>query len=162
MKKVISTYRRWYRIEYFECDNGLYKFAIYDNTGHIQDPRFFKKCDVKDSIAINLTSDDIKEFITTVKNTAIVRLKEEIMENYNFIYKNIFKRIRTLNHVYTVEIHENLDGTYELSINERGFYLKPTIFMDCDTDATYMNAINMTIDDVHAFCNAVHDSDVKK
>ena len=84
------------------------------------------------------------------------------MKDYKIIYKNIFKRIRTLNHVYTVEIHENLDGTYELSINERGFYLKPTIFMDCDTDATYMNAINMTIDDVHAFCNAVHDSDVKK
>jgi hypothetical protein len=59
-------------------------------------------------------------------------------------------------------IHENIDGTYELSINERGFYLKPTIFMDCDTDETYINAINMTIEDVHAFCNAVHDSDVKK
>ena len=84
------------------------------------------------------------------------------MGNYNIIYKIISKRIRTLNHVYTVVIHENLDGTYELSINERGFYLKPTIFMDCDTDETYINAINMTIDDVHAFCNAVHDSDVKK
>lgn len=91
-----------------------------------------------------------------------MRLKEEIMGNYNIIYKIISKRIRTLNHVYTVVIHENLDGTYELSINERGFYLKPTIFMDCDTDETHINAINMTIDDVHAFCNAVHDSDVKK
>lgn len=73
----------------------------------------------------------------------------------------IFKRICTLNHIYTVVIYENLDGTYELSINERGFYLKPTIFMDCDTDATDMNAINMTLDDVHSFCNAVHDSDLK-
>ena len=68
MEKVISTYRRWYRMEYFECDNGLYKFAIYDNEGHAQDPRFFKNCDVKDSIAINLTCDDIKEFITIIKN----------------------------------------------------------------------------------------------
>ena len=68
MDKEIKDYRRWYRMEYFECDNGLYKFAIYDNAGHIQDPRFFKNCDVKDSMAINLTCDDIKEFITTVKN----------------------------------------------------------------------------------------------
>lgn len=97
-----------------------------------------------------------------------MRLKEEIMEDFNIIYKFykefndvIFKRIRTLNHVYTIVIYENLDGTYELSINERGFYLKPTIFMDCDTDATDMNAINMTLDDVHAFCIAVRDSEVK-
>lgn len=90
------------------------------------------------------------------------------MEDSNIIYKFykefndiIFKRICTLNHIYTVVIYENLDGTYELSINERGFYLKPTIFMDCDTDATDMNAINMTLDDVHAFCNAVRDSDLK-
>lgn len=82
------------------------------------------------------------------------------MKDYKIIYKTIFKRISTLNHVYTVSIYENLDGTYELSINERGFYLKPTIFMDCDTDATGMNAINMTIADVHEFCNAVHDSDL--
>ena len=89
------------------------------------------------------------------------------MEDYNIIYKFykefndiIFKRICTLNHIYTVVIYENLDGTYELSINERGFYLKPTIFMDCDTDATGMNAINMTIADVHAFCNAVCNSDL--
>lgn len=68
MEKEIKAYRRWYRIEYFECDDGLYKFAIYDNEGHIQDPRFFKNCDVKDSMAINLTRDDIKELITTVKN----------------------------------------------------------------------------------------------
>lgn len=68
MEKVISTYRRWYRMEYFECDNGLYKFAIYDNEGHVKDPRFFKNCDVKDSMAIKLTSDDVKDFITTVKN----------------------------------------------------------------------------------------------
>jgi hypothetical protein len=68
MEKENKLYLRWYRMEYFDCDNGLYKFAIYDNEGHIQDPRFFKKCDVKDSMAINLTSDDVKEFITTVKN----------------------------------------------------------------------------------------------
>lgn len=72
----------------------------------------------------------------------------------------IFKRICTLNHIYTVVIYENLDGTYELSINERGLYLKPTIFMDCDTDATDMNAVNMTLDDVNAFCDAVRDSDL--
>ena len=90
------------------------------------------------------------------------------MEDSNIIYKFykefndvIFKRIRTLNHVYTVVIYENLDGTYELSIEERGFYLKPTIFMNCETDATDMNAINMTLDDVNAFCDAVRDSEVK-
>lgn len=42
MEKEIKAYRRWYRMEYFECDNGLYKFAIYDNEGHVQDPRFSK------------------------------------------------------------------------------------------------------------------------
>ena len=96
-----------------------------------------------------------------------MRLKEEIMEDSNIIYKFykefndiIFKRICTLNHIYTVVIYENLDGTYELSINERGFYLKPTIFMDCDTDATDMNVVNMTLDDVNAFCDAVRDSDL--
>lgn len=68
MEKVISTYRRWYRMEYFECDNGLYKFAIYDNAEHVQDPRFFKNCDVKDYMAINLTCDDVKEFIAIIKN----------------------------------------------------------------------------------------------
>ena len=77
MKKVISTYRRLYRMEYFECGTGLYKFAIYDNEGHVQDPRFFKNCDVKDSIAINLTSDDIKEFITTVKKYCDSAIKGE-------------------------------------------------------------------------------------
>ena len=89
------------------------------------------------------------------------------MEDSNIIYKFykefndiIFKRICTLNHIYNVVIYENLDGTYELSINERGFYLKPTIFMDCDTDATDMNAVNMTLDDVNAFCDAVRDSDL--
>lgn len=90
------------------------------------------------------------------------------MENSNIIYKFwsefndiIFKRICTLNHVYTVVIFENLDGTYELSIEERGFYLKPTIFIDCETDATGLNAVNMTLDDVNAFCDAVRDSDLK-
>lgn len=68
MEKEISTYRRWYRMEYFECDDGLYKLAIYDNAGIVHNPRFFKKCDVKDSMAINLTCDDVKEFITIVKN----------------------------------------------------------------------------------------------
>lgn len=68
MEKENKLYLRWYRMEYFECDNGLYKFAIYDNEGYVQDPRFFKNCDVKDSMAINLTCDDVKEFITTVKN----------------------------------------------------------------------------------------------
>ena len=79
------------------------------------------------------------------------------MEDFNISYKFY---ICTLNHIYTVVIYEKLDGTYELSINERGFYLKPTIFMDCDTDATDMNAVNMTLDDVNAFCDAVRDSDL--
>lgn len=75
MKKEIKAYRRWYRIEYFECDDGLYKLAIYDNAGIVHNPKFFKNCDVKDSMAINLTCDDVEEFITIVKkycNSAII------------------------------------------------------------------------------------------
>lgn len=88
------------------------------------------------------------------------------MEDYNIIYKFykefndiIFKRICTLNHIYTVVIYENLDGTYELSISEKGIYINPKIFMDCKTRC--LTAVNMTLDDVNAFCDAVRDSDLK-
>ena len=76
MEKENKSYRHWYGMEFFECDNGLYKFAIYDSEGHVQDPRFFKNCDVKDSMAINLTCDDVKEFITIVKNYCDSAIKE--------------------------------------------------------------------------------------
>ena len=68
MEKVISTPRRWYRIEYFECDDGLYKLAIYDNAGICIHPKWFKECDVKGSMAINLTWDDVQEFFKAIKN----------------------------------------------------------------------------------------------
>lgn len=68
MEKVISTPRRWYRIDYFECDDGLYKLAIYDNAGICIYPKWFKECDVKGSMAINLTLDDVQEFFRAIKN----------------------------------------------------------------------------------------------
>ena len=68
MEKVISTPRRWYRIEYFECDDGLYKLAIYDNAGICIHPKWLKECDVKGSMAINLTWDDVQEFFRAIKN----------------------------------------------------------------------------------------------
>ena len=86
-------------------------------------------------------------------------LKEEIMGNYDIVYKIIYKRIRTLNHVYTVYIRERTNGTYELSISEKGIYINPKIFMDCKTRG--LTAVNMTLDDVNAFCDAVRDSDLK-
>ena len=65
----------------------------------------------------------------------------------------------TLNGVYTVYIRERTNGTYELSISEKGIYINPKIFMDCKTRG--LTAINMTFDDVNAFCDAVRDSDLK-
>lgn len=138
MEKVISTYRRLYRMEYFECDNGLYKFAIYDNEGHVQDPRFFKNCDVKDSIAINLTRYDIKEFITTVKNYCDSAIKEEIMEDFNIIYKNDKEWL----------------GVYELSIYDNmGYNYDPRELMECTVDGYW--TINLTNDNVNAFFDSI-------
>ena len=65
----------------------------------------------------------------------------------------------TLNSVYTVYIRERTNGTYELSISEKGIYINPKIFMDCKTRG--LTAVNMTLDDVNAFCDAVRDSDLK-
>lgn len=80
-----------------------------------------------------------------------------------FIYHEFndltFERICTLNGVYTVYIRERTNGTYELSISEKGIYINPKIFMDCKTRG--LTAINMTLDDVNAFCDAVRDSDLK-
>lgn len=67
MEKVISTPLRWYRIEYFECENGMYKLVIYDNVGHVHHPNIYKDCDVKGSMAVNLTWDDVQEFFTLIK-----------------------------------------------------------------------------------------------
>ena len=109
------------------------------------------------------------------------------MEDYKFIYKNdkewlgedntlgldIWKKkyadevcnlmsfkyhFCTLNGVYTVYIRERTNGTYELSISEKGIYINPKIFMDCKTSG--FTAVNMTLDDVNAFCDAVRDSDL--
>ena len=79
-----------------------------------------------------------------------------------FIYHEFndltFERICTLNGVYTVYIRERTNGTYELSISEKGIYINPKIFMDCKTRG--LTAINMTLDDVNAFCDAVRDFDL--
>lgn len=64
----------------------------------------------------------------------------------------------TLNGVYTVYIRERTNGTYELSISEKGIYINPKIFMDCKTRC--LTAVNLTADDVEAFCDAVRYSDL--
>ena len=64
----------------------------------------------------------------------------------------------TLNGVYTVYIRKRTNGTYELSISEKGIYINPKIFMDCKTRG--LAAVNMTLDDVNAFCDAVRDYDL--
>lgn len=70
-----------------------------------------------------------------------------------------FERICTLNGVYTVYIRKCTNGTYELSISEKGIYINPKIFMDCKTRD--LTAVNMTFDDVNAFCDAVCEPDLK-
>ena len=67
MEKVISTPRRWYRIEYFECDDGMYKLEIHDDNGTYHYPKYFIDCDVEGITAINLTLDDVQEFLTAIK-----------------------------------------------------------------------------------------------
>lgn len=67
MEKVISTRLHWYRIEYFECENGMYKLVIYDNVGHVHHQNIYKDCDVNGSMAVNLTWDDVQEFFTLIK-----------------------------------------------------------------------------------------------
>lgn len=80
-----------------------------------------------------------------------------------FIYHEfnnlMFERICTLNGVYTVYISERTNRTYEVSISEKGIYINPKIFMDCKTRGS--TAINMTLDNVNAFCDAVRDFDLK-
>lgn len=82
------------------------------------------------------------------------------MENsFNQEFKDyICFRIFTHHSIYTVVIFECLDGTYELTITEKGIYINPSIFMDCDIMG--LVAVNMTLDDVRKFCDAVRDFDV--
>lgn len=82
------------------------------------------------------------------------------MENsFNQEFKDyICFRIFTHHSVYTVVIFECLDGTYELSISEKGIYINPKIFMNCKTRG--LTAVNMTLNDVNTFCDAVRDSDL--
>lgn len=40
---------------------------IYDNVGHVHHPNIYKNCDVKGSMAVNLTWDDVQEFFTLIK-----------------------------------------------------------------------------------------------
>ena len=78
------------------------------------------------------------------------------MEDFSISYKF---HLCTLNGVYTVNIRESTNETYELSISEKGIYINPKIFMNCKTRG--FTAVNMTLDDVNAFCDAVRDSDLK-
>lgn len=77
------------------------------------------------------------------------------MEEFNDV---ICFKIFAHHSVYTVVIFERRDGTYELTITEKGIYINPTIFMDCDVMG--LVAVNMTLDDIRKFCVAVRDSDV--
>ena len=64
MEKEIRTFHCGYRIEYYECEDGLYKLVIYDLKGVVHDPRLFMDCDTKSSMAINLTWDEVQELFT--------------------------------------------------------------------------------------------------
>ena len=64
MEKEIRTSHRRYRIEYYECEDGLYKLVIYDLKGVVHDPRLFMDCDTKGSMAINLTWDEVQDLFT--------------------------------------------------------------------------------------------------
>ena len=82
------------------------------------------------------------------------KYSDEIIGQMSFKY-----HFCTLNGVYTVYIRERTNGTYELSISEKGIYINPKIFMDCKTRG--LTAVNMTLDDVNEFCDAVRYSDLK-
>lgn len=128
-KEWLGFIKDVYTVEFFESANdNTYELEIYDDTGVYHDPKEFMECTTKGFRAVNLTEDDVQAFFDT------------------------------LNGVYTVYIRERTNGTYELSISEKGIYINPKIFMDCKTKG--LTAVNMTFDDVNAFCDAVRDSDL--
>lgn len=87
-----------------------------------------------------------------------MRLKEEIMEDYKFIYKNDKEWLGFIKDVYTVEFFESAnDNKYELEIyDDTGVYHDPKEFMECTTKG--FRAVNLTEDDVQAFFDKVCDS----
>lgn len=140
MEKEIKASRRLYRIEYFECENGLYKLVIYDLRGVVYNPRLFIDCDVKGSMAINLTWDDVQELFTAIKE------REYLSYTYH--------QFKTLGGVYTVLVIERINGTYDLEIvDDRKVYHNPREFRWCITNGS--KAVNLTCDDVNAFLAAV-------
>lgn len=67
-----------------------------------------------------------------------MRLKEEIMENFNIIYKNDKEWL----------------GVYELSIyDNRGYNYDPRELMECTVDGYW--TINLTKDNVNAFFDSI-------
>lgn len=67
-----------------------------------------------------------------------MRLKEEIMEDFNFIYKN----------------DKGWIGVYELSIyDNKGYNYDPRELMECTVDGYW--AINLTKDNVNAFFDSI-------
>lgn len=147
MEKTIRTSLRTYRIEYFDCDDGLYKLVIYDYKGNVHDTNLFKYCYVKGSMAVNLTWSDVEEFFDAVKN---------------YEYRSrIYHQIKTLQGTYLVEIIERANGTYEVSIrhlDKEGYrYVNPKNFRGCDIKD--VRAINLTKEDAKAFLDAVKNHD---
>lgn len=66
MENYIYTPQRTYIVEVFECNDGMYKLEIHDDNGTYHNPKYFIDCDVEGITAINLTLDDVQEFLTAV------------------------------------------------------------------------------------------------
>nr|DAO51734.1 MAG TPA: hypothetical protein [Caudoviricetes sp.] len=150
MEKKIYASRDVFIVDYFECNDGMYKLAIYDNYKHSHNPKLFKDCDVEGITAVNLTWDDVQEFFTAVKDSTYY-VYPGIW--FDFLYKDISGP----RGVYTVAIIECSNGTYEISIRDNKYvYKNPREFMDCITEGSL--AFKLTPDDVKAFCIAVEKS----
>lgn len=140
MEKEIRTFHRGYRIEYYECEDGLYKLVIYDLKGVVHDPRLFMDCDTEGSMAINLTWDEVQELFTAVK------YREYLWYTYH--------QFKTPCGVYTVLVIKRINGTYDLAIiDDKNVYRDPMEFRWCVT--TGSQAVNLTDEDVKAFFDAV-------
>lgn len=69
MEKKINTLLFTYRIEYSQCDDGLYKLTICDNHNHFHHPTLLMDCDVDGYTAVNLTWNDVEAFFDAVKSS---------------------------------------------------------------------------------------------
>lgn len=66
MENYIYTSHRTYIVDVIECDDGMYKLEIYDDTGVYHDPKEFMECTTKGFRAVNLTEDDVQAFFDKV------------------------------------------------------------------------------------------------